>query len=343
MTTDNSMDRRDFMKTSAAATAAGAVALSTQPAAAAKKPGAGGLIHLNERPGMTYRKVGRSNLNASRLVFGCGAALSGGKAVHLLERTFEAGINYYDIGSDVYYRGSEKVFAPFAKAHRDDIWITSKAPIRGSFSSKPKEDVTVQEAKEGAKRWNELLDASLKDMQIDYVDAYFLMMVDVPAFMKSDEIYNGFLKAKQAGKVGHFGFSSHRRQQECLEAAIETGWYDLAMIAITPAGWYDFNARKPGSWSQTLKDLRPTLENARNAGIGLVAMKSGRYLAAKDVDPAVYDEHYDAKLLDSSLSAFQRSYAYVLENGMDVVNADMQNFRHFEENLKAAQVAHELV
>jgi len=34
---------------------------------------------------------------------------------------------------------------------------------------------------------------------------------------------------------------------------------------------------------------------------------------------------------------FQRSYAYCLANGMDTVNADMQNFAHFEENLIAAR------
>jgi len=30
----------------------------------------------------------------------------------------------------------------------------------------------------------------------------------------------------------------------------------------------------------------------------------------------------------------------VLENGLDVVNADMQNFKHFEENVVAARESH---
>ena len=63
------------------------------------------LDHRNERSTMTYRKLGRSNFVSSRLVFGCGAALAGGKAVRLLDRAFEVGINHYDVGSNIYYKG----------------------------------------------------------------------------------------------------------------------------------------------------------------------------------------------------------------------------------------------
>ena len=71
------------------------------------------LIHRNERSSMTYRKLGRTNFMSSRLVFGCGAALEGGKGVRLLDRALEAGINHYDVGSNVYYKGSEQSLAPF--------------------------------------------------------------------------------------------------------------------------------------------------------------------------------------------------------------------------------------
>jgi hypothetical protein len=55
---------------------------------------------------------------------------------------------------------------------------------------------------------------------------------------------------------------------------------------------------------------------------------------------AAFDRFYEDTLLQANLSPFQRSYAYVLENGVDVVNADMQNFKHFEENLIAARESH---
>jgi hypothetical protein len=50
-------------------------------------------------------------------------------------------------------------------------------------------------------------------------------------------------------------------------------------------------------------------------------------------DPTAFDNYYDAKAIERQLNPFQRSYAYVLAHGCDVVNADMQNFKHLEENL----------
>ena len=68
---------------------------------------------------MPYRKLGRTNFLCSRLVFG-GAASSGGKAVRLLKAAFDVGVNFYDLGSNAYYKGSECAFAPFLAEHRRD-------------------------------------------------------------------------------------------------------------------------------------------------------------------------------------------------------------------------------
>jgi hypothetical protein len=29
----------------------------------------------------------------------------------------------YDVGSDIYYKGSERNLAPFLKDHRDQVWV----------------------------------------------------------------------------------------------------------------------------------------------------------------------------------------------------------------------------
>ncbi len=131
MTAPYEMNRRAFIKTTAAATATSAVA----PSARAQDAPADGLIHRNERGGMPYRKLGRTNFMCSCLVFGGGAALMGGKAVRLLNAAFDAGVNFYDLGSNAYYKGSERAFAPFLAAHRGKIWVTSKAPLRPSTAT----------------------------------------------------------------------------------------------------------------------------------------------------------------------------------------------------------------
>jgi hypothetical protein len=55
-----------------------------------------------------------------------------------------------------------------------------------------------------------------------------------------------------------------------------------------------------------------------------------------------FDGNYSDNLMRSGLSPWQRSYAFVLAHGVDVVNSDMQNFAHFKENLAAAQRSAEL-
>ena len=300
-------------------------------------------IHLNEQPTMTYRKLGRTGFMSSRLVFGCGAALMGGRAVRLLERAFEAGINHFDVGSDIYYKGSERHLAPFLKDHRDRVWVVSKAPA--SVHAKSGDTITLEQAKSAARYWTGLMEASLKDLQTDYVDAYYVMGVDNPSLIRSEELYNAFLKAKATGKVRYFGLSTHKNAQEVLEAAIETGWYDLAMIGITPAGWYDWSTKSLAQDTSTLVELQGLLQRAGKAGIGLIGMKAVRFLAPiwslGQGDPIAFDHVYDQKLKSSPFTPFQRSYAYVLQHGLDVVNADMQNFKHLEENVIAAATAHQ--
>jgi aryl-alcohol dehydrogenase-like predicted oxidoreductase len=289
-------------------------------------------------PAMTYRKLGRTGFNASRLVFGCGAALARGRADALLNQARAAGINVFDVGTSRYYRAAERNLAPFLKQHRDGILLISKAPVY--LDLRADEAVSVEQARSAAESWLELMDESLQELGVDHVDAYYMMAANNPSVVGSEEMYAAFLKARQAGKVSFFGLSTHQNAQAVLETAIRTGWYDLAMIAITPAGWYDWDKRRILEETPNLVELQPLLARAREAGIGLIGMKAARYLSGRGWfargNRGAFNPFYEAKLLSSELSDFQRSYAYVLEHGLDVVNADMQALELLRENVIAA-------
>ena len=112
------------------------------------------------------------------------------------------------------------------------------------------------------------------------------------------------------------------------------------MIAITPAGWYDWESKGILAGTRKMTDLRPVLDKARASGMGLVGMKAARHLAGLPFvgwfdRPDAFQDFYDEKLLAAPLSTFQRSYAFVLAHGLDVVNADMSSFAHLEENIAA--------
>ena len=288
-------------------------------------------------PEMTYRTLGGTGFKASRLVFGCGSALSRGQAVDLLEPAFEAGINVFDVGFRGFYKDAEKNLAPFLKRHRQDVFVISKAKVGGNL--KPSDTLSATQAREAARQWSAHLDNSLAELQLDHVDAYYLMAVNNASLVGSEELYNAFAAARQAGKVSYYGISTHENAAALLEVAIETGWYNLAQIAITPAGWYDRPNRRPLAGGPPMAGLQPMLARARAAGIGLIGMKAGRYLAGGRMQrsrPRAYDHLYNDKMMTAKLTAFQRSYAYVLAHGLDAVNADMQNTEHFQQNFFAA-------
>ena len=113
------------------------------------------------------------------------------------------------------------------------------------------------------------------------------------------------------------------------------------MIAVTPGGWYDWETKSILNGSPTLQQLQPTLEAARATGMALVGMKAARHLSGlpvlgwwKKLD--AFNAYYPKALMEASLSPFQRSYAYVLAHGLDVVNADIQNTSQLRENFIAA-------
>ena len=295
-------------------------------------------------PKMSYRRLGRTNFNASRLVFGCGAALMFRPKDALLSAAYDAGINVFDVGYRGYYRNAEKNLAPFIRKVRDRVFLISKA--RADLEAEPDERITVQQAKQAAESWGQRLDASLSELQVDHVDAYYLMASHNPSLIESEEVYRVFQKAKQAGKVAHLGLSTHRNAEKVLLSAAKTGWYDLAMIAITPGGWYDWENKSILEGSKPMTGLQPVLEKARESGMGLIGMKAARHLAGLPFvgwwkKPDAFDEYYDEKLLAAPLSPFQRSYTYVLAHGLDVVNADMQSLAHLEENVIAATTSPE--
>ncbi len=293
-------------------------------------------------PPMPRRRLGRTGFEASRLVFGCGAALARRPNDALLETALEAGVNVFDVGYRGYYRDAEQNLGPFVRRVRERVFLISKARLE--LDVEPDEEVPAARAREAAAGWQRSMDQSLRELGVERLDAYYVMAAYNPSLVASDEIQEAFRKARDAGTVRFLGLSTHRNAQRVLEAAIAAGSYDLAMIAITPGGWYDWKNKSLLEGSPPMVRLRPLLDRAREAGIGLVGMKAGRYLAGRKFmgwgSPGAFDDFYDEAFLRSQLSPFQRSYAFVLGHGLDVVNADMQSLEHLRENFVAAATSH---
>ncbi|MCY4342162.1 MAG: aldo/keto reductase [Gammaproteobacteria bacterium] len=336
----SSKSRRTFLQHLAMAGIAGQTLLRTGSVKAAAAEAQGQVEGGLGWPDMAYRTLGRTGFAGSRLVFGCGASLGRRPRDRLLGTALEAGVNVFDVGTGRYYGDAERNMANFLAKARDDIFLISKSIVYLDEEVGPGDSITPAQARQGAKAWLAVLEESLRDLKVEMIDAYYQMAANNTDLIGSEEMRRAFEQARDAGKIRFWGLSTHQNAQAVLEKAIETGWYDLAMIAVTPAGWYDWDGKSILPGSPPMTGLAPLLARAREAGIGLIGMKAARHLAGRNFlgwgDEDAFDGHYDEQLLAAKLTAFQRSYAYVLEHGLDAVNADIQNFRHLEENFTAA-------
>ena len=167
-------------------------------------------------PEMTYRTLGQTGFRGSRLVFGCGAALMFWGKDELLNEAFEHGVNVFDVGTSDYYRNAEENLAGFAKKQRDKIFLISKGQV--GIDVAPGDELSGEQRRTAARNWAQALDQSLTDLATDHVDAYYVMAVNNVSLVRSAEMREAFLTAKTAGKVDHWGISTHQNAQAVLDA-----------------------------------------------------------------------------------------------------------------------------
>ncbi len=162
-----------------------------------------------------------------------------------LAECLKYGVNYVD-AADCYLGGMcEPAVGSFLSRLRirNKYWITTK-----SDEHDPKAfERTVLE--------------SLQKLQTDYVDLYFLHMLQDPAYL-SAELKALVERLKKEKKIRFFGFSCHHGNvAELLHVAAKTPWVDAVM--------FRYNFRQYGN-----TELNRAMDAARKANVGLIAMKT---------------------------------------------------------------------
>ncbi len=160
---------------------------------------------------MKYIKLGKSDLNVSRICMGCmgfGNAATGQhswtvgetETWEIIKHSLEMGINFFDTAI-VYQNGTSEQFVGKALrdfAKRDDYIIATK------FTPRTQEEIDNNIS--GQKHIENYLDQSLKNLEMDYVDLYIYHMWDFHTPM--EEIMEGLHNAVKAGKVRYIGISN---------------------------------------------------------------------------------------------------------------------------------------
>ncbi|MBN9352134.1 MAG: aldo/keto reductase [Chitinophagaceae bacterium] len=152
---------------------------------------------------MEYKQLGKSDLNVSRIGFGCMSLHPEQKDfLNMIDLALDNGINYFDT-ADLYDKGgNEEMLGKAFKGRRDKVIIGSKAGNQwradgSKWDWNPRKEYILKCA-----------EASLKRLDTDYLDLFMLHGGTIQDdIMESIEAFEILLKQ---GKIRYYGLSSIR-------------------------------------------------------------------------------------------------------------------------------------
>ncbi|MFZ5587854.1 MAG: aldo/keto reductase [Thermodesulfobacteriota bacterium] len=237
MPTLKGSSRREFMRNVAVA-GAGSLLLANAPAAQAAETPAAGV--------MPQRTFGRSGIKVPILSLGTMWDTPTNQIV--LKQAMNLGVTYWDTAESYEGGRSEEGIGMFFKKYPDaraKVFLVSK-------SYDPGQSVAMLDKH---------LAQSLMRMNTSYIDLYYVHSITKIGDFDKPEIRAWAEKAKAAGKIKLFGFSTHRNMEECLAGAAKLNWVDGVL--------HTYNYRI--MHTQQMKDA---VQACVDAGIGLTAMKT---------------------------------------------------------------------
>ncbi|MSP39959.1 MAG: aldo/keto reductase [Deltaproteobacteria bacterium] len=154
---------------------------------------------------MQYRYLGKNRLKVSAIGYGCPpfqGKLSEGdeqQAIAVLQRAIDIGMNFIDT-ADHNNGNNEEILAKVLKNRRGEVVLTSKF---GNLRGQPWAAGREVEGRPEYVAW--ACENSLKRLQTDYIDLYYLHRVD-PKVAIEDTV-GAMKRLVEQGKVRHLGLS----------------------------------------------------------------------------------------------------------------------------------------
>jgi aryl-alcohol dehydrogenase-like predicted oxidoreductase len=152
---------------------------------------------------MQYSFLGKSDLQVSRVGFGCMSLTGNAKENEkLIQQALESGINFFDT-ADLYDKGdNEKIIGELLHSQRDKVVIATKG------GNQWKADGSGWDWNPSKKHILDAAEVSLKRLKTDYIDLYQLHGGTIQDHI--DETIEAFELLKQQGKIRFYGISSIR-------------------------------------------------------------------------------------------------------------------------------------
>jgi len=266
---DYPLNRRDFMKKGAQATAAVAAAAASRNTVHGAAPEDKKITFPDTLP---TRVLGKTDVELPILGYGgaalpekWGNTLSTEDRVKLVRHAYDSGIRYFDTAISYTYGESQAIIGKALNKVRDNVFIATKVDFWDL--SQPDGRITKVNKDEVARQ----VEKNLAELQSDYIDAILIHGtpgVEQMTVEQCMEVQGELVKARNKGLVRFVGFSAHHYFDKAL-ALISTDQFDLCMLAYgyLPRG----NSRL---FSPRTTELRNAcLAKAHELQMGIVAMK----------------------------------------------------------------------
>jgi uncharacterized protein len=170
---------------------------------------------------VNYRPFGKTGCNVSALGFGCmrlpmtsESTVDRDKAIPMLLRGRELGINYFDTGKWYCGQDSERTLGEALKhMDRSKVYVSTKYAMENPTGADLRQK----------------FETSLKLLDVQYVDFYHFWGISWEQYETKLSIPGGplgeFLKLKQEGLVRHLSFSFHSKPED-IKKIVDTGHFE---------------------------------------------------------------------------------------------------------------------
>ncbi len=258
---------------------------------------------------MIYRDLGKTGLKVSQLGFGAMRLPMTGegkekrvdreKAVPMIRRAFEAGVNYIDTAVGYCNHDSQRAVGEALKGWRDKVVVSTK-----------------NHEYDDEKKWWQNLEDSLRRLRVDTIDIYNHHGVNGKRFGERvlPEVGKWMAKARDQGLIRHICTSFHDNN-DALMRIVASGYPEVITL----------------QYNLLDRQLEEGIAAAREAGIGVVVMgpvAGGRL----GVDSEVL-----GGLIPGVERVPELALRFVLANpNVSVALSGMETMRQVEENLATA-------
>jgi len=242
-----SLDRRGFIK-SGILGLAGTAASSAFLKAAPRLPGQ----PAAEKEKFIYRTLGKTGIKLPVVSMG----VMNADNPNLVAAALDAGIVMLDTAHGYQKGKNEEMIGGVIKDRKRDSYVVA---TKVAYSKDRKTGLYPPDKNEQS--FQDEFDISLGRLGLDYVDILNIHGISVKEALLFEPALKFLGKMKKEGKARFVGFSTHRNQAEMLEAAAESGVYDVVTAA------YNFRQKN-------IEEIDQAMAKAAKAGIGIIAMKT---------------------------------------------------------------------